>query len=425
MSVAPRSRIALTAAISAAALVVAGCGSSSATSAPSSTSNPSPSPGSAMGAASGVSADPPSSVSSTSSSSESTGGAGAPAVSASSSVVDSTGAAPSASASSGSTAGGAAVPLIIYSAQGYDTPVTKAFTAATGIPVKLVDDSTGPLLTKIAAEKNNPQWGLLWVDGDTAFASLDTQGQLLPYTPRATLNAVGQALVPKNHSYVPVSTTVVAALIYNSARATTVPASYEDLLQPAYKGKVGMNDPSQSGPTYPLIAGLMNQLGGKAAGVAAGQAYLTKLKANGLRVSPTNGDTLHALETGQIDYGLIQSSAAEGEVATAPKTAQFNAKVVYLPQSTVLPGVIGIDKAAPAAEQEEAKKFIDFVLSPAGQHVMQTGDAKGDSLFWPVVPGVAALPALPAFPTKYQTIDPYFWGPLEGQVNSFFDSTIK
>jgi len=393
MSVAPRSRIALTAAISAAALIVAGCGSSSATSAPSSTSNPSPSPGSAMGAASGVSADPPSSVSSTSSSSESTGGAGAPAVSASSSVVDSTGAAPSASASSGSTAGGAAVPLIIYSAQGYDTPVTKAFTAATGIPVKLVDDSTGPLLTKIAAEKNNPQWGLLWVDGDTAFASLDTQGQLLPYTPRATLNAVGQAL--------------------------------EDLLQPAYKGKVGMNDPSQSGPTYPLIAGLMNQLGGKAAGVAAGQAYLTKLKANGLRVSPTNGDTLHALETGQIDYGLIQSSAAEGEVATAPKTAQFNAKVVYLPQSTVLPGVIGIDKAAPAAEQEEAKKFIDFVLSPAGQHVMQTGDAKGDSLFWPVVPGVAALPALPAFPTKYQTIDPYFWGPLEGQVNSFFDSTIK
>lgn len=424
MSVAPRSRFALTAAISAVALILAGCGSSTSTSTSTSTSNSSPSLGSTVGA-NGVNTGPPSSVSSTLSSSGSTASASIPAVSSPSSVVGSTVAAPSASASSGSTAGGAVVPLIIYSAQGYDTPVTKAFTAATGIPVKLVDDSTGPLLTKIAAEKNNPQWGLLWVDGDTAFASLDTQGQLLPYAPGASLNAVGQALVPKNHSYVPVSTTVVAALIYNSARATTVPATYDDLLQPAYKGKVGMNDPSQSGPTYPLIAGLMNQLGGTAGGVAAGEAYLTKLEANGLRVSPTNGDTLHALETGQIDYGLIQSSAAEGEVATAPKTAQFNAKVVYLPQSTVLPGVIGIDKAAPAAEQDEAKKFIDFVLSPAGQHVMQTGDPKGDSLFWPVVPGVAALPALPAFPTKYQTIDPYFWGPLEGQVNSFFDSTIK
>lgn len=330
-------------------------------------------------------------------------------------------AAPTASASS---SGGAST-LIVYSAQGYDSPVTKAFTKATGIPVKLVDDSTGPLLTKVAAEKNNPQWGLLWVDGDTAFAALDKQGQLLPYTPSTALNAAGQALVPSDHSYVPVSTTVMAALIYNSARVTKLPSSYQDLLGPSYTGKVGMNDPSQSGPTFPFIAGLMNQLGGQSGGVAAGEAYLTKLKANGLHVFPTNGDTLHALETGQIDYGLIQSSAATGEVAKAPKSANFNAKVTYLPESTLLPGVIGIDKAAPPAVQDEAKKFVDFVLSPAGQQAMQQGDPKGDSLYWPVVPGVTALPDLPPFPAKYQKIDPYFWGPLENEVNSFFDSKIK
>ena len=371
---------------------------------------------------------------STAAGSSSTSARASGAISASSGGASSSAAGPVGSAASQSASGvvtgsvahsGPVVPLVVYSAQGYDSPVAKAFTAATGIPVKLVDDSTGPLLTKIAAEKSNPQWGLLWVDGDTAFAALDAQGQLLPYTPSAPLDAVGQALVPKNHSYVPVSTTVVAALIYNSARTTSVPATYEDLLGAAYTGKVGMNDPSQSGPTFPLIAGLMNQLGGKSGGVAAGESYLQKLKANGLHVSPTNGDTLHALETGVINYGLIQSSAAQGEVATAPKTAQFNAKVLYLPKSTVLPGVIGIDKAAPAAVQAEAKKFIEYVLSPAGQKVMQTGDPKGDSLFWPVVPGVTALPALPAFPSAYQTIDPYFWGPLEGQVNSFFDSTIK
>jgi len=81
--------------------------------------------------------------------------------------------------------------------------------------------------------------------------------------------------------------------------------------------------------------------------------------------------------------------------------------------------------AAPSAVQGEAKKFVEFVLSPAGQQAMQEGDATGDSLFWPVVPGVKALPALPAFPANYQKIDPYFWGPLENQVNTFFDSTIK
>lgn len=320
---------------------------------------------------------------------------------------------------------GSVAPLVVYSAQGYDSAVTKAFTAATGIPVKLTDDSTGPLLTKVAAERNNPQWGVLWVDGDEAFAALDKQGQLLPYTPTAPLNTVGKTLVPANHSYVPASTTVVPALIYNAARVSAVPASLQDLLGPAYRGKVGMNDPSQSGPTYPLIAGVMNQLGGQAGGVAAGQKYLTALKASGLQVFPTNGDTLHALETGRIDYGLIQSSAAAGEVATAPKSAQFEAKVVYPPKSTLLPANLGIDKGASPVQQAEAKKFIEYVLSPAGQKVMQTGDPSGDSLLWPVVPGVTALPAAGALPTSYQKLDPYFWGPLESQVNTFFDNTIK
>ncbi|HEY5186341.1 MAG TPA: hypothetical protein VIM19_15910, partial [Actinomycetes bacterium] len=95
-------------------------------------------------------------------------------------VVASGSSSPSAS-STGSDAGAspasaAPVPLVVCSAQGYDAPVTKAFSAATGIPVKLVDDSTGPLLTKVAAEKDNPQWRLLWVDGDTAFAALDAPG---------------------------------------------------------------------------------------------------------------------------------------------------------------------------------------------------------------------------------------------------------
>ncbi len=58
------------------------------------------------------------------------------------------------------------VPLVVYSAQGYDSAMTKAFQAATGIPVQLVDDSTGPLLVKVQAEKNNPKWDVLWVDGD-------------------------------------------------------------------------------------------------------------------------------------------------------------------------------------------------------------------------------------------------------------------
>ncbi|AMM19382.1 hypothetical protein AX769_03580 [Frondihabitans sp. PAMC 28766] len=324
-----------------------------------------------------------------------------------------------------SAAAGKVEPLVLYAAEAYDVNMGKAFTAKTGIPVKVVDDSTGPLLTKVAAEKNNPQWSMLWVDGDTAFASLDKQKELLDYTPSATYTSVGKTLVPSDHSYVPTGTTAVAALIYNSAATTKVPTSYSDLLTSAYSGKVGMNDPSQSGPTYPLIAGLMNQMGGQSKGVAAGEAYLTKLKSNGLKVYPTNGDTLHALETKQIDYGLIQSSAAVGETLKVKATGTYAPKIVYLPKTTLLPGVIGIDKAIDATQQAEAKKFVDYALSPAGQQVMQKADTAGDSLFWPVVQGSTKLAALPALPTTYQQLDPYFWGPLQSQVVTWFDSNIK
>jgi iron(III) transport system substrate-binding protein len=326
----------------------------------------------------------------------------------------------------GSTSKAAAVePLVLYAAEGYDAVTAKAFTAKTHIPVKVVDDSTGPLLTKIAAERSNPQWSLLWVDGDQAFASLDQQGELLPYRSLAPMTSVGKSLVPADGSYTPTATTVMAAVIYNAARVSSVPSSYTDLLRPAYRGKVGMNDPSQSGPTYPFIAGLMNQLGGTSGGIAQGEAYFTKLKQNGLRVFPTNGDTLHALETGQIDYGMVQSSAAIGETLTVKATSKFKPKLVYLPKSTLLPSVLGIDKQLDPVRQAEAKKFVDYALSVEGQRVMQTGDTSGDSLFWPLVPGVNALAGMPDFPTAYQVLDPKFWGTNEPQIVTWFYQSIK
>jgi len=316
-------------------------------------------------------------------------------------------------------------PLIIYAAEGYDQVAADAFTKATGIKTVLHDDSTGPLLAKVFAEKSNPQFGVLWVDGATAFAALDKQGQLLPYTPKAKFSAAGQAVVPSDHAYIPTGLTTMAALIYNSAKVKTLPKKYADLLNPMYKGQIGMNDPNLSGPTFPFIAGLMSQFGGKS--VTAGESFLSKLKSNGLVVNNTNGDTLHALENGIINMGLIQSSAAQGEVLKLKKSpvAGFTPKVIYLANSTLLPSVIAIDKGATAAVQAEAKKFIDFVLSPTGQAILQTGDVQGDSLYWPIIPGVAPLAGAGKFPASYQSIDPYFWGPLEGQVNAWFTKKIR
>ena len=309
------------------------------------------------------------------------------------------------------------VTLVVYSAQGYDHAMTAAFSKATGIPVKLDDNSTGPLLTQIEASRNNPNWGLLWVDGATAFAGLDQQGLLQKgFEPSVSWNTLGQQSVPADKSYTPTGVTLMAALVYDKTKMTSPPSTWQQLLSPAYKGEVGMNDPSQSGPTYPFIAGMMNHLGG----VSAGESFFTKLKANGLIIHPTNGPTLQALTSGQIKLALVQSSAGIGAVLGDKKLT-----VKYLDPVTLLPSAIGIDAKAPAAERAEAEKFIKFVLSPAGQKVMQSGDPTGDSLYYPVLQGTSPLPALPSLAgVKTQTINPYTWGTKEATINTWFDGNI-
>lgn len=309
---------------------------------------------------------------------------------------------------------------MVYSAQGYDHAMTAAFTKATGIPVKLDDNSTGPLLTQIEASKNNPNWGLLWVDGATAFAGLDSQGLLQKgFEPKVSWNSLGIQSLPSDKSYTPTGVTLMAALVYNKTTVTDPPTTWQQLLSPQWKGDVGMNDPSQSGPTYPFIAGMMNYLGG----VSAGEKFYTQLKSNGLIIHPTNGPTLQALTSGQIKLALVQSSAGIG--ATFGPGSDPSLTVRYLNPVTLLPSAIGIDAKAPAAERAEAEKFIEFVLSPAGQKVMQTGDPYGDSLYYPVLKGVSPLPELPSLASvKTQTINPYTWGPKEATINTWFDANI-
>lgn len=323
--------------------------------------------------------------------------------------------------------------LVVYSAQGYDKATVNAFNAThPGFNVTLNDNSTGPLLQQIQAEGSHPTWGILWVDGATAFAQLDHEGLLAKHiVPHVSFDKVGLANIPTDGSYVPTGLTATGALVYDSAQISKaqLPTTWAQLLSSKYAGKFGMNDPTQSGPTYPLIAGLMNYLGrykgsgSTVASVKAGESFLTKLKTNGLVINATNGPTLGAIQSHTIEMAIIQSSAGYGaEISTDPSF-----RVDYLRPVTALPGVIGIDAKMPRAVQAEAQKFVNYVLSRAGQHVMQTGDPQGDSLFWPVINGEKnaskVMPPLSSVPM--QTINPSVWGALETPVNEWFTSNIN
>jgi iron(III) transport system substrate-binding protein len=323
----------------------------------------------------------------------------------------------SASPATSTAAGSTKVPLAIYAAEGYDATVAKAFQQATGIPTSVYDAHTGIVVSKIEQEKNNPQWGVTWFDGDMAMSTLDQQGLLLKgWQPQVAWNARGQGFLPADKSYVPTGYTIAATILYNSQAMPKPPTTWQQLLSPAYSHKLGLLNPAIDGPAYPWMAGWAAQMGG----VPQMESYVSALVKGGAKVYNAPADELNAIKQGTIDVAVAQSSYGIGVGETNPTL-----NLTYPQYVTPVPSVLAIDAKAPAAVQAEAKKFVQFVLSPAGQQAMQAGDPHGDSLYWPVINGVAPLPKVPSpstIPTKI--LNPVTWGAQENTVAQWFTSHI-
>jgi len=338
-----------------------------------------------------------------------------------------------------------AVPtILLYNAMNYGDAVAAAFNATNpGFKVVVYTDSTGPLFTKIQAEMaaGSPKWGMFWADGATEFAALDKLGYLAKnvVSTKTAYNSAGKTNLPADLSFAPTGLTVSGALCYDSvaSKGITLPNTMAGLTA-LPKGVLGMNNPSQSGPTFPLIAGVMAHLGGltykmnptKAqvnAAIAKGEAFYLKLKANGLQVHDTNGPTLGAMEANPatLDMATIQSSACYGDINAKPKPLWPTGKVKFLDYSVALPSNIAVDAKLSPALQKDAEKFVAYVTSTKGQLAMQHGDPYGDGLFWPVISGVSPEKLLPPYAiTRAYAINPYVWGPLENQINTWFTNNI-
>jgi iron(III) transport system substrate-binding protein len=323
----------------------------------------------------------------------------------------------SASPATSTATGSSKVPLAIYAAEGYDSTVAKAFQEATGIPTSVYDAHTGIVVSKIEQEKNNPQWGLTWFDGDMAMSTLDQQGLLLKgWQPQASWNAQGQQFLPADGSYVPTGYTIAATILYNSKAMPNPPTTWNQLLSSTYSRKLGILNPAIDGPAYPWMAGWAAQMGG----VAQMESYVSNLVKGGTKIYNAPADELNAIKQGTIDVAVAQSSYGLGVEETNPYM-----KLAYPKYVTPVPSVLAIDAKAPAAVQAEAKKFVQFVLSPAGQKAMQAGDPHGDSLFWPVLQGGTPLPKLPSPSTvPAKVINPVTWGAQENAVAQWFTSTF-
>jgi len=302
---------------------------------------------------------------------------------------------------------GAGGSLVLYAAEGYDVAAGKAYTKASGTNVLVTDDHTGTIIAKVEAERNNPQWDVVWFDGDAAMQNFADQGLLYKWTPTNVKNytSLGKRLIPPARSFYPTGTTVAAVIVYNTRKlnAAQAPRDWSDLLQPRFKGALAMSDPAYSGPAYSFISGMYLRLGGTASAVAKGEAYFSALKANGpIQFNKTNEPTLNQVQTGAHLVGLAQDAPYYAAKATGAPLA-----MVY-PKSgvTLLPGEIAINLQSKHLAAAEA--FVNYILSPAGQNVMVHDPNDGDSYYTPIIAGVRPLPGVKTNGVPYQGLN-YVW----------------
>jgi iron(III) transport system substrate-binding protein len=303
--------------------------------------------------------------------------------------------------------------LVLYSGLDYGPAVAAAFTKETGIQVRVVRLATGSLLARMVAQGNHADWDLAWFDGATAAAALDADKLLARNLPLPVgLTPVGQSMCSADGAYIPTGFTLAGVFISDPVRLPMPPGIWSGLTAPAYKGQVGMNDPSISGPTYPMLAGMLDNAGGW----PRGQGFVRALKANGLHMFDKNDATLSALQAQAISLAIVQSSAAVFYAAH-----HSGLRVTIPSPAYVLPNVMVEAAGLPAKRQAEAARFMAFVMRPDIQALRQTqGEADGD--YWPITTnGPPPLPGLPDLAqARTVTLNPIMWGGLENGINAWF-----
>lgn len=313
--------------------------------------------------------------------------------------------------------------LVLYAAEGYDTAMGQAFQKKTGIKVEVHDDSTGPLITSAESQASNPHWDVIWYDGDSSMQAMDNQNLLLRgWTPTDVNNytPLGKSLIAKDKSYYPTGVTGMGAIGYDPkvTPKSSLPKTLNDLLKPQWKNAIAMNDPAISGPTYPFVAGVVQQMGS----TAKGENFFTKLKQNGLHVFDTNTVSINALLTGKVKLALVQDSALMSDEAKGDPIA-----IDYLQSGTyTLPSVIGIDKKAP--DMAAAKAFVEFALSKEGQKIMTNVKlGGGDSYLAPLIKGVKATPVAAAARkhVKWIRVDAISAAKQKNNLETWFHEHIK
>ena len=254
--------------------------------------------------------------------------------------------------------------LVIYSPNPEDLieETIPAFEEKYGIKVDLVQASTGELFKKAEAEKESPVADVIFGGSYALFSS--NENLFEPY-----ISQENDQIIPeyqnKTGFYTPY-TLDVSVIIANSALTKDIKIEgYNDLLNPKLKGKIATADPSNASSAFAQLTNMLVDQGGYENEQA--WTYVKNLftLVDG-KIASSSSNVYKAVADGEMAVGLTYEDPALKLLNDG-----VDVKVIYPKEGTVfLPASAAIVKKS--KNMENAKKFIDFIISQEVQDTLGT-----------------------------------------------------
>lgn len=252
--------------------------------------------------------------------------------------------------------------LVVYSPLPLEfmDPLVKEFEKRTGVSVQIIAAGTGELLKRIESEAANPLGDVLWS------GTIGTVGPKAKFfetyrTPNEDAVIEGYKNVEGPLTRFDVIPSVI--MVNKNLIGDVKMEGYEDLLNPALKGKIAFADPAKSSSSFEHLVNMLYAMGN--GDPDKGWDYVKKFCAN------LDGKLLGS-------SSAVYKGVADGEYTVGPTFEEGGANYVkagapvsltYMKEGVIFRGD-GIYIIKGAKNMENAKKFLDFCTGFDAQKTM-------------------------------------------------------
>ena len=225
------------------------------------------------------------------------------------------------------------------------------------VEVVVTNGSAGELTTRMDGEKGNPQADLMWgglADSDGAAYAEIFEAWVSEYDAE---NMEGYTSPNGLYSMDHLSTVVFVVNEELEAELGLNIQSYEDLLDPALQGKIATADPNSSSSAWNNLSNILSVYGD----TDEGWAYIEQLMPNLVILGSSSG-VFKNTQAGEYVVGLTYEDGA----VQLLKNGATNIRLQY-PTNGTSASAFGTALIKNGPNPENAKLFIDFICSAAGQ----------------------------------------------------------